>query len=779
MKPLFSKNLKNLDIFRSHFLLFLFLSVFFAISSVPVWLSLRISSILLLQILIGQEIYRIVSKNISTSVVERTAMGFSIGALLWLIVDQILLRLSLPGIGWSLITLQIVVVLWAIFRRSADDALQFRVSLEALGWLTVATLVGLSGEWVWPLPLAVVGIVVLLARHFRFFNQHRFFDRLAMLTLVCTGITVLATRPKIWWITQSDQPFYQAISSSLAKWGFNDNTLSSGFRLSYHWFPYAWSGLVQRLSGAPEWIVITRVGPIVATVCIVSLVWVICRRIVDDQNAAALTVVVFAASPVFGVISLNIDLAMFGSYSQMFASIWLIPVLLWMIDADRRTSLPNTVLITVLLVGMVGGKVSHAAIALTAILGFEVFRFITKPELRKSAALESGVALLTVLGTAYLLFGNDGSISFRFLSWVSYVQGDLDPFVRGDLEGYSRWKLVLLAGALLLGIMYAALATIIAGFLSLRRYSAIYFGFSCCIILSVVLSNFSSGPYGTNGLYFVHAAFIIAVILSGPIGWKLLRTLAASNFKGRLISVLISAIVVSLSVSFFVPSLNSGTSSAAYLRTSRSLNFLVGVLVLIAAMSIFRKKIPRVSNFLVPLVLVFSIGLSSVSFFVESAISFQKNYSGFTKSSPYYVATADLEQLARWFESETPESEIYASNYFCNDKNCSSPDYSEKSLMSALINRRSLIQAPYFAAAYTRAKNSTEAGEIPARISASKTFASLPSVETLDFLLQRNVRWYVIDRSVDASDRWKMSNAVAFSNDEFLVVDLERVTLEP
>jgi len=289
----------------------------------------------------------------------------------------------------------------------------------------------------------------------------------------------------------------------------------------------------------------------------------------------------------------------------------------------------------------------------------------------------------------------------------------------------------------------------------------------------------------------VHSAIILAGALSGSIAWQSLRALPLNNLKVRLISVLIFAIVLSLSTNFFIPSLNLGTSSAAYLRTSRSLNFLVGVLVLIAAMSIFRKKIPRVSRFLVPLVLVFLLGLSSVSFFVESAMSFQQNYSDLTKSDPYYVVTADLEQLARWFESETSESEIYASNYFCDNKKCSSPDYidlamfggqsqiSERSLMSALINRRSLIQAPLFAAAYTRAKNSTGMGEISARISASRTFASLPSAETLDFLLQRNVRWYVIDRSVDASDRWKMSNAVAFGNDEFLVVDLERVTLEP
>jgi len=639
-------------------------------------------------------------------------------------------------------------------------------------------LVGLSGEWVWPLPLAVVGIVVLLARHFRFFNQHRYFDRLAMLTLVCTGIAVLATRPKIWWITQTDQHFYQAISSSLAKWGFNDNTLSSGFRLSYHWFPYAWSGLVQRLSGAPDWIVITRVGPIVATLCIVSLVWVISRRIVNDQNAAALTVVLFAASPVFGVLSLNIDLAIFGSYSQMFASIWLIPFLLWMIDADSRTSLPNAVLISVLLVGTVGGKVSHAVIALTAILGFEVFRFITKPELRKSAALESGVALLTVLGTTYLLFGNEGSISFRLLSWVSYVQGDLSPFVQGEIPGF-RWKLFLLAGALLFGIMYATLATILAGFIWLRRHSSIFFGLFCCVVLGIVLSNFSAHPSGPNGLFFVHSAIILAGALSGSIAWQSLRALPLNNFKVRLISVLIFAIVLSLSINFFIPSLNSGMIGATYLRTSRSLSFAFGVFVLITTISIFQKKSSRMGAFLAPVVLVFLLGLSSVSFFVESAMSFQQNYSSFTRYGQTYIASADLEQLARWFESEALESEIYASNYFCDDKNCSSPDYSTKSLMPALINHRSLIQAPHFAAAYTRAKDSTEAGEIPARISASKTFASLPSAETLDFLLQRNVRWYVIDRSVDASDRWKMSNAVAFGNDEFLVVDLERVTLEP
>lgn len=778
MKSLIFRNSENLRYYRSHFLLFIYLSVFLTISSVPVFLSLKISSILLLQVVVGQEIYGSISKRVQVSTIERMAMGFSIGSLVWLLVDQILLWISLSGIGWLLISLQIIFVLWVNHRRADENSGLFRISFEAVGWLTVASLFGLSGEWVWPLPLAVVGAALLLANHRFLFGRRRDLAVLATLIAIGSCVTVLATRPKIWWITQTDQHFYQAISSSLAKWGFNDNTLSSGFRLSYHWFPYAWSGLVQRLSDAPDWIVITRVGPIIATLCIVSLVWVISRRMFESKNVAALSVMLFATSSVSGDLALNIDLAMFGSYSQLFATIWLLPILLWMIDADRRTISSNSVLVSILLVGMVGGKVSHAAIALVCVLGFESFRFITFPELRKSCILHSAVALTTVLVTTLLLFGNDGSISFRFLTWVSYVQGDLYQFVQGEMPGFSRWKLFLLAGALLLGILFATVATIFGGFVWLRRQRAIFFALICSVVVGVVLSNFSSGPSGPNGLFFVHSSIMLAVALSGSTIWQSLQAFPEQRIKARMILVLALATVLYLTVNYLIPSQNLGTSTAAYLRTSRSLSFMAGVFLIVVVCA-FQKKNRRLTTSFGATVLVFLLGLSSVSFLAKSVMSFEKNYSSFATNGQTYVASVSLEEVARWFENETLTTDIYASNYLCDETSCGSPDYSTKSLMSALINRRSLVQAPYFAAAYTRDRNSVDAAQIPVRIEASTSFASSPTRETLSFLIQQDVRWYVVDKTVAKTNWWQKSDSVVFGNEEFLVIDLDTVELEP
>jgi len=778
MKSLILRSSENLRYYRSHLLLFLYLSVFLAISSVPVFLSFKISSILLLQVVVGQEIYGSISKRVQVSTIERMAMGFSIGSLVWLLVDQFLLWMSLPGIGWLLISLQIVFVLWVNHRRADENSGLFPVSFEAVGWLTVASLFGLSGEWVWPLPLAVVGAALLLANYRSLFGRRRDLAVLATLIAIGSFVMVLATRPKIWWITQNDQHFYQAISSSLAKWGFNDNTLSSGFRLSYHWFPYAWSGLVQRLSGAPDWIVITRVGPLIATLCIVSLVWVISRRMFESKSVAALSVLLFAISNVFGDLALNIDLAMFGSYSQLFASIWLLPILLWMIDADRRTMSSNSVLVSILLVGMVGGKVSHAAIALVAVLSFESFRFITDPGLRKNCIFQSTVALTIVLVTTFFLFGNEGSISFRFLTWVSYIQGDLYPFVQGEIPGFSRWKLYVYVGAILLGILFATLATIFAGFAWLRRQRAIFFALFCSVVSGVVLSNFSSLPSGPNGLFFVHSAITLAVALSGSTIWQSLHAFPEQRIKAQMILVLALATVLSLMVNYLIPSRYLGTSAATYLRTSRSLSFMAGVFLIVVVCA-FQKKTPRSGPSFAPIVLVFLLGLSSVSFLAKSVMSFEKNYSSFTKYGQTFVASVSLEEVARWFENETLETDIYASNYLCDDTNCGSPNYSTKSLMSALINRRSLIQVPYFTAAYTRDRNSIDAAQIPLRIEASTSFASSPTRETLNFLIQQDVRWYVVDQTVAKSNWWQKSDSVVFGNEEFLVIDLDTVELEP
>ena len=202
-------------------------------------------------------------------------------------------------------------------------------------WIFSATLLGLSGEWVWTFPIASLAVLILVSKNY-FRITSATWSLFSVLLIGLTAIATLIYRPKFWWISHGDTQFYEGLSKSLAKWGWQESIFSAGFTLQYHWFPYAWSGLVTRVSDSPDWVVLTRIGVLIPALCLVSSVWIISSRLSNLHNAPIAGVLIFSASCVFGEWFVVTPLAMIGSFSHLFATIWLFPVLIWAIDNGNR-----------------------------------------------------------------------------------------------------------------------------------------------------------------------------------------------------------------------------------------------------------------------------------------------------------------------------------------------------------------------------------------------------------------------------------------------------------
>jgi hypothetical protein len=738
------------------------------VSSVPIILALKITVILLLQIFTGNEFYSKFLKSRSISLVEAASIGFSLGALIWLLFDQLFIALSLPHVGWlAPVLIAAFVRLWggAKTNQSREYSLP---DFDTVAWIVIASLVGISGEWVWPFPFAMLTALLLLIRKLNKINK-AIYDRSAIWIFAITGMATLVTRPSIWWITQSDTHFYQAISTSVAKWGFRDSILTSGYSLKYHWFPYAWTGMVSRISDAPDWVVLTRVGPLVATLCIIALVWTITLRLIENRSAAIVGVFVFAASPVFGDWSLSINLAMFGSYSQHFATIWLLPIVLWMIDVARGALRAPWALVSIFLVGLVGGKVSHAAVALVAVLGFELVRFFQQRENRRDSIVEALFAIVTVVGATLYLFGTGGSLTWRPASWVPYLQGDL----------YDFWglKLILATTILLLGMLSLAAVVLVRGMFNNRKFTCVYAGVFLAIIAGVIASNFSNFPTDPNGLFFVHSPLIVAYSLISAVLFKSLDLRFVSKSILRQLAAPVFAGGCALLLTYLIPDLNSGSVSAAFLRTSRSLTPVVA-LVLVMALIFVAKKVALMRKLsLYSMTLISLITISLGSFIAKSTTELPKNYRNFESKGELFIESSDLRSLSIWFNENTIDSDIYASNCFCEGVECTSVDYSRKSLVAALVDRRTLVQSPWLAASYSADGNQNSSNDFDNRILTSVNFATEPTSADFTMLKKWSVDWYVVDLEVTPSNYWTNSDAKVYENNSYLVIDLNKVKL--
>ena len=738
------------------------------VSSVPIILAAKTVVIVLLQIFTGNEFYSKFLKSRSISLVEAASIGFSLGALIWLLFDQLFIALSLPHVGW-LVPVFIAAIVRLLGGAKTNKSREYSLpDFDTVAWIVIASLMGISGEWVWPFPFAMLATLLLLIRKLKKINK-AIYDRSAIGILAITGVATLLTRPSIWWITQSDTHFYQAISTSVAKWGFRDSILTSGYSLKYHWFPYAWTGMVSRISDAPDWVVLTRVGPLVATLCIIALVWTITLRLIENRNAAIVGVFLFAASPVFGDWSLSINLAMFGSYSQHFATIWLLPIVLWMIDVALGALRAPWVLVSIFLVGLVGGKVSHAAVALVAVLGFELVRFFQQRENRIGSIVEALFAIGTVVGATLYLFGTGGSLTWRPASWVPYLQGDLY-----NLRGL---KLILATTILLLGMLSMALVALVRGMFYNRRITCVYVGVLLAVFAGVVASNFSNFPTDPNGLFFVHSSLIVSYSL---ISIVLFENLDLRFVSGSITQKLIAPVfigVFALFLTFLIPDLNSGSASATLLRTAKSLTPIIAFVLIVSLILVIQEVGPMRRWNLYLMTLISLITISFGSFVATSTIELPKNYRNFESEGDSFIESSDLRSLSIWFNENTTSSEIYASNCFCEGSACKSVDYSRKALVAALIERRSLVQSPWLAASYSSDVNKNSSNDFINRILTSVNFAIAPTSADLMMLKNWSVDWYVVDLEVTRANYWTNSEAKVYENNSYLVIDLNKVKL--
>lgn len=91
------------------------------------------------------------------------------------------------------------------------------------------------------------------------------------LLLVFSGVIIVLSaqvshvwslRSGYWYFMSFDQTFRSAIATGLTRWGWNDSNLFAGVPFRYHWLAEASAGALSRLSGSDEYVVVTRVLPV-------------------------------------------------------------------------------------------------------------------------------------------------------------------------------------------------------------------------------------------------------------------------------------------------------------------------------------------------------------------------------------------------------------------------------------------------------------------------------------------------------------------------------------
>lgn len=250
--------------------------------------SIATLAVLGLQTFIGFKLFRrLVDSN--ASFVELIGIGLAIGALVSTVIDQAAIAL---GFGFNPWIPQLVgaSVLLITRKRRADsmlyDTSEFDYRLILAAPLIVMVGYGVLGPG-WSMAIALLA-TCLCATFFGFFSGRSS----TILGIAIGGIfsatgVLLNAKPTITtygdWLLRplytgsDDLVFSESLGWSLSHFGLKDYAAATGTSVRYHWLSLAWSGLIDKLSGARPFVVTLHVVPVVTFVVVAWSVFALIR----------------------------------------------------------------------------------------------------------------------------------------------------------------------------------------------------------------------------------------------------------------------------------------------------------------------------------------------------------------------------------------------------------------------------------------------------------------------------------------------------------------------
>jgi len=468
---------------------------------------------------------------INQAVVLTVIVGLQIGAGVWF---------------WSLVRSGNTTAVEAVGMGSAIGiigALLFSLLTQALG----------LGHWGWVL-LPVATLITWLMRRTRRTsaateNVSPSFDRATLLALIVTAVVGLlslipniASYPLSWAGTggkyHADMLFFEALSSSLTKFGSHGSIFSPGDSIHYHWLAYAWTGQITNAASADPFVALTRVLPFIAIAssCLIAIAWV--KRLTNVVWAPSLAVLLLILGGYVGATYGAIF--NFDSPSQSITAAWILAfsyAFVLLLKQDTKTTISRVgqyIVVILLMFGLAGGKISAGVIALAAMLFTTLIALMRKEARAKSAVLCAALATGTFIATYLLIVSGSadpGGLKFlSILDRASSVQG-LNP-IAGSLG--------IVLGTLILGLAIIARWSGIAWFWAnpqTRWTPSVVFGSGLAIGGIIALLALSSG---LNETWFALAASAPLAAISAAGAGEAAKAVGVSSFKkSRMLIVLV------------------------------------------------------------------------------------------------------------------------------------------------------------------------------------------------------------------------------------------------
>ena len=671
------------------------------------------------------------------------AFGAVFGSLLSTLSGIVFVSTPFSPIAWAV---TLVVALPLISRLSPIERAPSSVSL----WLVAATLVGLSTEWTWLLPLAL-GAVLVAAREW--------LPKLLLMP-IAFGLGVgqwwLIDQRSSYWsqfrqgLTEvADYSYLEAVARGTALWAHTDNVLMAGTRLGYHWISYAWAGRITETVGSTTMAFSSHIIQTCFVAVSVVLMYEMTKKLSSTESwaiVAAFTMAMVVAVPmgIFQVLSVH-------SPSQPFVTALLLGTLLTIssfTSIDWRRAVPA---LAVLVFGVVGGKVSAVPSLLAGAAVFAVIHL--RGRRRLSAFTPLVLSTVVVAGGFFYFYGNvveegeTGALRFRFFE-VLYTEG--------PLSGSSRmFWLTLFGFVATLGGLFA----VVPGLMGVRRSPGLRSSSLELMLVAAAVASFGVGLVYVGESSGVPYFFNIGLALLVPVSTSLMphwqNSVDRSFVSVIVVGVLVGVVISQLMVEIVGEDTRSSATRSALLLSPVLLG---GALLLLSG----RRSRPLAA------VLVLAMSLGSFFAWVPRYSLIQArhsaNYVGGVES---ISGSPDVRSAAIWLRENSDGDDIVAVNRFCNLTSDELPGCQAYwNVVSSISGRRMYVEnLDWTARSATGARD--RAYEV-------ERFVNDPTERNAEFLETANVSWVFVDKAVTAQQNWEPWAEVKFENEDAMVLQVTR-----
>jgi hypothetical protein len=696
-----------------------------------------------------------------------SGIGFAIGTLAAIVIDQIFVTTPLREKSWVIIPLASLAF---IIHRSRNNVIQLVPVKSQIPWLMLVflSLVGLIQERFWPLWVALGMVPLIAITNFPVNKLRRTLICSTAFISVLTFMEIAKNRPQLWWIKTQDFQFFESLSYSLAHWGWRDQIYATGNPVYYHWLTFAWTGMFTRIMNAPNWLMLSRIAPPIIILFVILLL----NEIFDHFSLTRIQ-----KTMILLILLLLNDLN-FESPSMIFSYLFLLAFLIVASEFLHSEKLLPAIVAAMLGGASLASKSSNIAILAGGLIGIFVYGWkycaISLSKIISFIAV-CGTALIAIFYLFYFSSPYSGNIELGFAG----ISRDF----YGDLKYLSRSSFIIWSFIVVLNLMiFYGLAILVMMRQREMRSSIIFWYFVCATPFSLLPLLVLYSVHQQEEYFYHSWTFVGSIIFLVYMAQLVIPRIRSSNFKSLAIRVAALVIITSC-INFFLHDDRSGSVQAIELRVIRGslMIQLLSVFLVLAVGEFMVRRKTLWSNWFASL---FTSGIVILIISLNSQwISNQQQFLNEVTSSThngFMLGTADDIQIGKSISSMTPEDAIIASNYFC-DEQCDVSNYSqnradwsvggEAMFLSVYSHRRFLVTGYGY-----MWQNVPPSQDVINRIDISLRFGSQPSEESLRELLAYNVAYFVVDKTMTETRDWSQFGSTISSNNRYVLLQLKSVS---